>query len=97
MNDIFYVAFYQDYLTERGKALCQKFSGKFDQSYNWFEFPSLYEAKEFVMSFNGERRFGRIDVFDEHVTEFFTYQATLIHDGPPFDGKDAGEIFTLLD
>lgn len=97
MNDVFYVAFYQGFLTERGKELCQKFNGKFDQFYNWFEFPSLNEAKEFVLCFNRGRRFGRIDIIDEYITEGLTYQASVVHDGPPFDGKDAGELFTLVD
>lgn len=97
MNDIFYVAFYQDYLTGRGKELCQKFGGKFDKFYNWFEFPSMNEAKEFVLCFNRGRRFARVDITGERVTEFLTYQAKIIHDGPPFDGREAGEIFTLVD
>lgn len=97
MNNTFYVAFYQDFLTERGKELYQKFNGKFDQFYNWFEFPSLNEAKEFVLCFNRGRRFGRIDIIDERITEQLTFQGSIVHDGPPFDGMKAGEIFTLVD
>ena len=93
--DTFYVAFYQEFMTERGKALCQKFRGKFDKFYNWFEFPSLNEAKEFVLCFNRSRKYGRIRIDGEHVTEYLTFQASVIYDGQPFDGKEAGEIFTL--
>lgn len=92
--DIFYVAFREDYMTERGKEVYQKFGGKFDADYYWFEFPSLDKAKEFVHALNEGRKYGRIDIINEHVTEGLTYQAYIANIGQLFDGN-AGEIFTL--